>query len=90
MFLPLHGDIPPKCICLPRALGGNRQDIGVEGALAIMNIPYYLEFLNWRMSCGGTENILEKNVFILLQSVEVVAMLRVLSILHIAVCMPLR
>ena len=74
-----------------RATGGNRQDIGVEGALAIMNIPYYLEFLNWRLSCGGkTESILEKNLFILLQSVEVVAMLRVLSILHIAVCMPLR
>ena len=30
-----------------RACGGNRQDIGTEGAIpALMNTPYYLEFLN--------------------------------------------
>jgi hypothetical protein len=30
------------------ALGGTRQDIGSEGAIAVfMNIPYFLEFLDW-------------------------------------------
>ena len=31
-----------------RACRGSRQDIGVEGAVAVlMNIPFYLEFLIW-------------------------------------------
>ena len=35
------------------ALGGSRQDIGVEGDIAaIMNIAYYLEFLDWRAGAG--------------------------------------
>ena len=35
------------------ALGGSRQDTGVEGDIAaIMNIAYYLEFLDWRAGVG--------------------------------------
>ena len=35
------------------ALGGSRQDIGVEGDIAAtMNIAYYLEFLDWRAGAG--------------------------------------
>ena len=46
---------------MSRSSGGSRQDIGVEGAVAVlMNIPHYLEFLIWRMRCGG-DGILEKN-----------------------------
>ena len=74
-----------------RACGGTRQDIGTEGAVPIlMNIPYYLEFLVWRMMCGAGDGILEKNLFILLRSVKMVALLRVLTILHVSVTMPLR
>ena len=74
-----------------RACGGSRQDIGVEGAVAVlMNTPYYLEFLIWRMRCGHTDGILERNLFMLLRSVEMISFLRVLSILHISICMPLR
>jgi hypothetical protein len=74
-----------------RACGGSRQDIGVEGAIAvIMNIPFYLEFLVWRMRCGHDGGILERNLFMMLRSIEVVSFLRVLAILHISVCMPLR
>ena len=54
-----------------------------------MNIPYYLEFLIWRFSCGS-DGILEKNLLIELWSVEFVALLRVLSILHLSIVMPLR
>ena len=36
-----------------KALGGSFQDIGVEGDIAvIMNIAYYLEFLDWRAGAG--------------------------------------
>ena len=73
-----------------RACGGTRQDIGVKGAVAIlMNIPLYLEFLVWRLKCG-LGGILEKNLFSLLQSSGMVALLRLLSILHISICLPLR
>mmetsp|Transcript_16339 Transcript_16339/g.35368 ORF Transcript_16339/g.35368 Transcript_16339/m.35368 type:complete len:195 (-) Transcript_16339:349-933(-) len=56
-----------------------------------MNLPYYLEFLHWRMSCGlKSEAILQRKLYYMLRSVELVSLLRVLSILHIAVCLPSR
>jgi hypothetical protein len=75
-----------------RALGGSRQDIGVEGAVPIMlmNLKYYLEFLDWRLTCAVNDNLLQTSLYITLHSVEMVALLQVLSILHIAVCMPVR
>ena len=74
-----------------RACGGSRQDIGVEGAIAvIMNVPFYLEFLVWRMRCGHDGGILERNLFMMLRSIEVISLLQVLAILHILVCMPMR
>ena len=41
------------------------------------------------MQCGGN-GILERKLYTILRSVEMVALLRVLSILHISICMPLR
>ncbi len=35
-----------------------------------MNIPYYIEFLHWKLSCGTSDSNLKKNVFIVLQLVE--------------------
>ncbi len=56
-----------------------------------MNLPYYLQFLHWRLSIGISSNgILQQKLFTLLHSTEVVALLRVLSILHIAICLPIR
>ena len=73
-----------------RACGGARQDMSLEGAPSFyMNYPYYVPFLNERLCISG-ENILQKNLFILLRSVEVIALLRVLSVLYISVCIPLR
>ena len=43
-----------------RACGGLLQDIGIAGEVTVlMNIPHYLDFLIWKMSCGG-DGILEK------------------------------
>ena len=76
-----------------RALGGTRQDLCVEAAPAVlMNLPYYLQYLHWRIDATGgkCDNILQTKLWIMLRSAEVVAMLRVLSILHIAICLPTR
>ena len=72
------------------ACGGSHQDIGVEGAIVVlMNVPYYLEFLIYRMRCVHRDGILERNLFMMFRSVKMIDFLRVLSILHIAVCMSL-
>ena len=42
------------------------------------------------MGCSHGDGILERNLFMLLRSVKMIAFFRVLSILHIAVCMTLR
>ena len=42
------------------------------------------------MRCGSGEGILEKNLYMLLRSVEMVSFLRVLCILHVSICLPLR
>ena len=71
-----------------RTNGGNHQDIGTEGAIPVlMNVAYYLEFLNIKLATTGG-SILEQNLATLLGSVEVIALLRVLSILHVAVTVP--
>eukprot|EP00956_Cyclotella_meneghiniana_P040422 scaffold194930_cov35-Cyclotella_meneghiniana.AAC.2 len=44
-----------------RALGGTRQDLCVEAAPAVlMNLPYYLQYLHWRIEAtgGSFDNIL--------------------------------
>ena len=75
-----------------RALGGLRQDMGIEGLPEVlMNFKYYFEFLNWRLSSGTSKDkILIRKLYITLQSTEMVALLRVLSILHISICLPTR
>ena len=51
-----------------RALGGNRQDMGIEGAPAVlMNLKYYFEFLNWRLSSRtSSDNILIRKLYAML------------------------
>jgi hypothetical protein len=78
---------------IARACGGTRQDLCVEGAPAVlMNLPYYYQFLTWRMGTCGTsgDGILATKLYLMLRSVEVVSLLRVLSILHISICLPTR
>lgn len=78
---------------LERALGGARQDLCAEGSPAVlMNIPYYIEFLN--RECGklknGPDGILATKLYVMLRSKEIVAYLRVMSILHISIVLPTR
>jgi hypothetical protein len=76
---------------IARVLGGTRQDVGSKGAMvAFMNIPFFVEFLNWQLLCGTGDGILMKFFYIILQSVEMIALFCVLSILHIAICIPTR
>ena len=51
----------------------------------LMNLKYYVEFLDWRLTCAVNDNLLQTSLYITLRSVEMVALLRVLSILHITV-----
>ena len=82
---------PTVYICVVyRACGGSCQDIGVEGSISVLiNVPYYMEFIICSMRCGHGDGIIERNLFMLLWSIKMIYFLRVLSILHIAVCMPL-
>jgi hypothetical protein len=46
-----------------RALGGTQQDIGVEEAVpVIMNLHYYVEFLDWHLTCAVNDNLLQTSV----------------------------
>ena len=73
-----------------RSLGGARQDLGTEGAMAFyMNLPYLVAFLNDRLSIKA-DNILQRSLFTVLRSSEMIALLRVLSIVHIAITLPTR
>ena len=76
---------------LAQACRGNRQDGATELAGTIIgNIPIYLEFLAWQYGCGGGEGILEHNFLIIYRSINYVALLRVLEILHMIIALPLR
>ena len=63
----------PKAYLYPivRACGGSRHDVGTKGAIpALVNTPYYLEFLIWRLNTGA-DGILETNLSTLLEFTEV-------------------
>jgi hypothetical protein len=63
----------------------------VEGAVPVlMNLHYYIKFLDWHLTCAVNDNLLQTSLYIHLCSVEMVALLSILTILYIAVCMPVR
>ena len=74
---------------------GSRQDICTEGSMAIiMNYPYYVEFLDTMLrrplKANQKPSILQQNLFVALTSSELISLVRLLSILHISVCIPMR
>ena len=76
---------------IARACGGTRQDGDTKGAgPVLMNLPFYLQFVAWRYGCGGGDGILEKSLFVRLRCVEMVGCLRVLTVIHMCVVIPLR
>ena len=73
---------------------GSRQDLCTEGCLAIyMNNEYYVEFLDTALrkrKKNQGASILQMNLFVVLTSSEMIALARLLSIIHIYVVMPFR
>ena len=68
-----------------RACRGTRQDIGFEGCHSVlMNLPILVAFLWDRMSVDSN-NLLIKSLFMTLQCVEFIVMLRVQSIVYLAI-----
>ena len=58
-----------------------------------MNYEYYLEFLDIALRKrikNNTATILQKNLFVVLSSMEMIALARLLSILHISIVIPFR
>ena len=61
---------------------GSRQDLCVEEAGAIYwNQKYWIEFLDGRLRTPG-DNISQENLFVILSSCEMIALVRVCVIIH--------
>lgn len=72
-----------------RALGGTKQDITIEARMVVlMDLSYYLEFMRLKLSSVTKARIFLKNLFIVLQSVEMISMLCLISIVHVAIILP--
>ena len=74
-----------------RTLGGDRQDSSFEGALPVyMGRKFFVQFLHEELCSNTKENILQTNMFIILRSTEMIAQLRIASIVFMAVVVPMR
>ena len=70
-----------------QACGGSRQDISLEGCPAVsMKKCFLVLFFNDSLSISD-DNILQKLLFITLQSVQFISLLKVLNIMHISFCL---
>ena len=71
--------------------GGGRQDLALMASLPIYwNRELCVKFLDERLRVPGNEGILQRNLFTVLTSAEMIGITRLLAIMHIAICMPLR
>ena len=75
-----------------RAASGGRQDVVSMAAMAIFwSINYCDELLDDMIGyCGKSENIFARNLTIFLFSIEIIAVSRLWSILHIAIVVLMR
>lgn len=70
---------------------GNRMDVICMGADAVyINRPLNVEFLDERLRIKDNANILQENLFIVLSSLEMIAVSRLFSILHVSIVIPFR
>jgi hypothetical protein len=79
----------PGALLVPvQGTAGSRKDLATEGAGAIYwNRIYYIEFLDECLR-SGSHNILQENLFIVLMSVEMVALCQIMAIIHFkSVCL---
>ena len=69
----------------------NRMDVICMRADAVYNNrPLNIEFLDKRLRIKDNANILQENLFVVLSSLEMIAVSRFFSILHVAVVIPIR
>ena len=67
------------------------MDVICSGADAVYNNrPLNVEFLDKRLRIKDNANILQENLFVVLTSLEMIAVSRFFSILHVAVVIPIR
>jgi hypothetical protein len=72
-------------------LARNRQDASFEGAFPLyVGRSHMVAFLNERLCAGVSENILQRNLFIILESSEMIAQLRLCSIFYLTIIVPMR
>ena len=72
-----------------RVLGGSRQDGAFEAALPLYSgCNFIVEWLHQTLCENDNNNILQHNLFIVLESVEIIVMTRVASIFFLAVIVP--
>ena len=102
-YLKGHGELflewmqahhPGELLLHVERVSGLVQDMCTEGSMVIlMNYPYCVDFLdrNLRMRKKNDKaSVLQLNLFVPLTSSEMIALMRLLSILHISACMPIR
>ncbi len=86
----MRANHPGELLLHVERAAGSRQDLCTEGCMAIyMNYPYYIEFLDMSLQkpkVTDKASILQQNLFIDLKTSEMVALSRLLSILHVCVC----
>ena len=87
-MIKYHPDFPLYPV---QRSNGARCDQILEGSVAVyMNGGVYLLFLDEALTVPNADNILQENCFIVLSSVELLALSRFYSILHFAVNLPMR
>ena len=72
-----------------RVLGGSQQDGAFEAALPLYSgRNFIVEWMHKTLCENENNNILQHNLFIVLESVEIIVMTRVASIFFLAVIVP--
>ena len=82
---------PMKFLLHAERAAGNCMDVICMGADAVyINRPFNVEFLDERLRIKDNSNILQENLFIVLSSLEMIAVSRFFSILHVSIVIPCR
>jgi hypothetical protein len=94
LFLEWIKEYHPGVLLLHlQCAAGSRQDLCMEGLMPIyMNYLFYMEFLDIQLCkypwSNENTSILQQNLFVALTSLEMIALSRLLSTMHVSVCMP--
>ena len=80
---------PKEYLMHSERASGSQQDLICMGSMTIFkNWVLNIEFLDDHMRICGNNHTLQKNLFIILSSIEMIATSRMFAIINVAVCMP--